>query len=115
MTINWLMPEGAGTGFDGMATGPERLAHLRTLTRGYAGGRYFLPVLGSMKRELHPLTAWWAVLYALSMLARYEPAVWGKLISVDNSQYAVPIERLLERAINHLPVLIADAITEVST
>lgn len=36
-------------------------------------------------------------------------------MSVDNSQHAVPIERLLERAINHLPVLIADTITEVST
>ncbi|MFD4646499.1 YaaC family protein [Streptomyces sp. NPDC058441] len=23
------------------------------------------------KRELHPLMAWWAVLYALSMLSRY--------------------------------------------
>lgn len=27
----------------------------------------------------------------------------------------VPIERLLERVLNHLPVLIADTITEVST
>ncbi|MFJ4008228.1 hypothetical protein [Streptomyces sp. NPDC090026] len=34
---------------------------------------------------------------------------------VANSPHSVPIERLLERAINHLPVLIADAITEVST
>ncbi|MFJ6900551.1 YaaC family protein [Streptomyces hokutonensis] len=115
LRMNWLMPEGVGTGFDGTATGAERLAHLRTLTRGYAGSRYFLPVLGSMKRELHPLMAWWAVLYALSMLSRYQPAVWGALISVDTSKHAVPIERLLERAIIHLPVLIADTITEVST
>ncbi|MET7436334.1 YaaC family protein [Streptomyces sp. NPDC004082] len=49
------------------------------------------------------------------MLARYQPAVWGTLISVDTSRHAVPIERLLERAMNHLPVLIADAITEGST
>lgn len=68
-----------------------------------------------MKRDLHLLMAWWAVLYALSMLARYEPATWVKLISVDDSQHTVPIERLLERAITHLPVLIADTITEVST
>ncbi|MFJ8540286.1 YaaC family protein [Streptomyces sp. NPDC093591] len=115
LVMNWLMPEGVGTGFDGMATAVERLAHLRTLTRGYAGSRYFLPVLGSMKRELHPLMAWWAVLYTLSMLARYEPAAWGALINVDNSKFAVPIERLLEHAFNHLPVLIADTITEVST
>ncbi|MDC7341274.1 YaaC family protein [Streptomyces lydicus] len=65
------------------------------MTRSYAGDRYFLPVHPPMKRELHPLMAWWAVLYALSMLARYQPAVWGTLISVDNSQHAVPIERLL--------------------
>lgn len=115
LRMNWLMPKGVGTGFDGMATGAERVAHLRTMTRGYAGSRYFLPVLGSMKQELHPLMGWWAVLYTLSMLARYEPATWGTLINVDTSKYAVPIERLLERAINHLPVLIADTITEVST
>ncbi|MFF0898212.1 YaaC family protein [Streptomyces sp. NPDC003278] len=115
LSMNWLMPEGVGTGFDGMATMAERQAHLRTMTRGYAGGRYFLPVLGSMKRDLHPLMAWWAVLYTLSMLARYDPAVWGKHINVDNSPHAVPIERLLERAINHLPVLIADTIADVST
>lgn len=115
MTINWQMPQGAGTGFDGLATGAERRAYLRAMTRSYAGDRYFLPVHPPMKRELHPLMAWWAVLYALSMLARYQPAVWGTLISVDNSQHAVPIERLLEHAINHLPVLIADTITQVST
>ncbi|MGW5202988.1 YaaC family protein [Streptomyces spiralis] len=83
--------------------------------RGYAGGRYFLPVLPLKKRELHPLMAWWALLYTLSMLARYEPSTSVKLISIDDSQHAVPIERLLERALNHLPVLIADTITEVST
>ncbi|MFG2402565.1 hypothetical protein [Streptomyces lydicus] len=44
MTINWQMPQGAGTGFDGLATGAERTAYLRTMTRGYAGDRYFLPV-----------------------------------------------------------------------
>ncbi|KFF98189.1 YaaC family protein [Streptomyces europaeiscabiei] len=81
----------------------------------YTGDRYFLPVLPPMKRELHPLMAWWAVLYALSMLSRYQPAAWGSLINVDSSQHTVPIERLLEHAINHLPVLIADAITEVSS
>ncbi|OXZ04310.1 YaaC family protein [Streptomyces sp. 2R] len=113
LTINWQMPP--GTGLDGMATGDERLAHLRAMTRSYRGDRYFLPILPPMKQELHPLMAWWAVLYTLSMLSRYQPAKWGLLINVDGSQHAVPIERLLERAINHLPILIADAITEVST
>jgi hypothetical protein len=74
LSMNWLMPEGVGTGLDGMATMAERQAHLRAMTRRYAEGRYFLPVLGSMQRELHPLMAWWAVQYALSMLCRYQPA-----------------------------------------
>ncbi|MFJ5779872.1 YaaC family protein [Streptomyces sp. NPDC093094] len=108
LVINWEMPQGS-------ATAAERLEHLLTMTRPYATQRYFLPVLARMPRELHPLMAWWAVLYALSMLARYEPASWVTNISVDNSQHAVSIERLLERALNHLPVLIADTITEVST
>lgn len=108
LVVNWEMPQGS-------ATAAQRVEYLRAMTRGYAGSRYFLPILTPMKRELHPLMAWWAVLYSLSMLARYEPAAWGTLISVDNSPHAVPIERLLERAIDDLPVLIADTITEVST
>ncbi|WP_406409338.1 YaaC family protein [Streptomyces sp. NBC_01643] len=108
LVVNWEMPQGS-------APQDQRLEYLRSMTRGYGGARYFLPVLSPMKQELHPLMAWWAVLYALSMLARYQPAAWVKLISVDDSQHAVPIERLLERAISHLPVLIADTITEVST
>ncbi|MES4909427.1 MULTISPECIES: YaaC family protein [unclassified Streptomyces] len=107
LVVNWEMPQGS-------ATAAERLEYLLTMTRPYAGQRYFLPVLTPMSRELHPLMAWWAVLYALSMLARYEPASWVTNISVDNSQHAVSIERLLELAITHLPVLIADTITEVS-
>jgi hypothetical protein len=68
LVMNWLMPEGLGTGFDGMATGAERLAHLRTLTRGYAGSRYFLPgpgldeagtapADGLVGRAVHPVHA----------------------------------------------------------
>ncbi|WP_030595670.1 YaaC family protein [Streptomyces anulatus] len=108
LVVNWEMPQGS-------ATAAERLEYLLTMTRPYAGQRYFLPVLAPMTRELHPLMAWWAVLYALSMLARYEPASWVTNISVDNSQHAVSIERFLERAITHLPILIADTIIEVST
>ncbi|MGW0703343.1 YaaC family protein [Streptomyces sp. NPDC002867] len=107
LVVNWEMPKGS-------ATGAERREHLQAMTRRYAGACYFLPVLSPMKRELHPLMAWWAVLYTLSMLARYQPATWVKLISVDDSPHAVPIERLLERAISHLPVLIADTIAEVT-
>ncbi|WP_405633746.1 YaaC family protein (plasmid) [Streptomyces sp. NBC_00016] len=108
LRVMWAMPEG-------VTDGNELRRHIRAITRSYAGCWYFLPALPRMTRELHPLMAWWAVLYTLSMLARYEPATWGRLISVDNSQHAVPVEQVLERAISHLPVLIADTIIEVSS
>ncbi len=39
-----------------------------------AGDYLVTPAIGSMKTGLHPLLALWAVLLALSSLARYEPA-----------------------------------------
>ncbi len=45
---------------------------------------------------LHPFLASWAVLLALSSLARYEPATWSKMIDIDQSAEANPIEHLLE-------------------
>lgn len=39
-------------------------------------------------RSLHPLMAWWAVLHALSMLARYQPAEWATHINIDDSPHA---------------------------
>ncbi|MGW1916959.1 YaaC family protein [Streptomyces sp. NPDC002076] len=107
LQVNWLMPQGS-------ATEAERREHLRAMTHGHGGLRFFFPVIAPMSRELHPLMAWWAVLYTLSMLARYEPARWAAHINVDSSPHAVPIERLLELAIVQVPVLIRDAIAEVA-
>lgn len=36
------------------------------------------PAIGSMSTGLHPFLALWAVLLALSSLARYEPAIWSQ-------------------------------------
>lgn len=107
LQMHWRMPNGS-------APAVERLACLRSKTRPYAGHLYFFPAIAPLSKELHPLMAWWTVLYALSMLARYEPARWAEHISVDGSRHAVPIERLLECALTHLPVLIADTIDEVA-
>lgn len=63
--MHWKMPAGTGTK-------EERLS---ALTGKYAGHRYFFPAVAGLPGELHPLMAWWAVLYALSMLARYQPAI----------------------------------------
>ncbi|WP_338704050.1 YaaC family protein (plasmid) [Streptomyces sp. Q6] len=107
LSIHWRMPAEKGTQ-------EERLERLSSMTRPYAGHRYFFPAVTGLSRELHPLMAWWALLYALSMLARYQPAQWAHHINVDNSQRAVPIEKILEQAMEHLPVLIADTIEHVA-
>ncbi|MFF4466501.1 YaaC family protein [Streptomyces mirabilis] len=107
LIMHWQMPVETGT-----AT--QRHKRLHAMTRGYAGHRYFFPAVAGRSRELHPLMAWWTVLYALSMLARYQPAQWASHINVDGSRHTVPIEKVLERAMEHLPVLIADTIEEVS-
>jgi hypothetical protein len=53
------------------ASAAQLQQRLRALTRAYAGHRYFFPAVAGLPRELHPLMAWWVILYALSMLARY--------------------------------------------
>ncbi|MFE5097696.1 YaaC family protein [Streptomyces sp. NPDC056638] len=107
LTMHWAMPSGADSA-------EQRRARLRAMTRGYAGHRYFFPATAGLPRDLHPLMAWWVVLYVLSMLARYQPAQWAKHIDIDGSRHAVPIEKILERALEQLPTLIADAIEEVA-
>jgi hypothetical protein len=59
---------------------------------------------------LSPLMTWWALLYALSMVARYEPDAWVGLLDVDGSQLAVPLEGILEDALEVVPHLVLDAL-----
>ncbi|SCF48739.1 YaaC-like Protein [Micromonospora matsumotoense] len=74
---------------------------------------YLVPVVGENKHPMHPLMTWWAVLYTLSMLARYQPAEWATYINVDRSSHAVPIEHLLAEALSAVPGLIASTIRAV--
>jgi hypothetical protein len=62
----------------------------------------------------HPLMAWWAVLYVLSMLARYQPAQWMAHIDINTSSYTGAVEELLKRALHIVPALIAETIEHVS-
>ena len=54
------------------------------LTRPYLGDddRYVFPSIGGDTHALHPLLAWWAVLFALSLLARYQPDTWTRYLDV---------------------------------
>ncbi|GAA2752928.1 YaaC family protein [Kitasatospora cinereorecta] len=93
----------------------DRIAFLQTLRRSYSNDEHllFFPSLGT-GRSVHPLMAWWAVLHAFSMLARYQPAEWAQHISIDRSTYAAAIERLLAEGIETVPGLLLQVLLDVS-
>lgn len=78
-------------------------------------GWVLLPELTPGIGPIHPLLSWWAVLYTLSMLARYQADRWTAAIDVDASPYAVPLERGLEDALRVCPELILLALKQVSS
>ncbi|MFG2815024.1 YaaC family protein [Streptomyces sp. NPDC048410] len=69
---------------------------------------------GGDDRQLHPLLGWWSVLFALSMLARYQPGQWTAQIDVNRSRDAVAIEYLLDSALAAVPELVLAAIDEIT-
>jgi YaaC-like Protein len=72
--------------------------------------RWVFPPVDDRGKPLHPLLAWWALLFALSMLARYEPASWISALDTDASPNAVPLEAALDHALDTCPELILHAI-----
>ena len=75
------------------------------------GTRLLLPRAGS-KDALSPLMLWWALLFGLSSVARYDPETWIAALAVNDSELAVPIEAVLDAALEGLPELILDALTD---
>lgn len=59
---------------------------------------------------LSSLLNWWTLLFALSMLARYEPAAWTQAIDYDVSELAAPLRQLLEIGLDRVPELIRRAL-----
>lgn len=106
--MNWQLPPGGTGGLE------EKLGYLQAMTRPYNGQWWLFPVAGTASRGLHPLMAWWAILYTLSMLARYQPAEWAGHIDIDSSRHATAVETLLKRAMVIVPALIAEAIDQVT-
>jgi YaaC-like Protein len=73
------------------------------------GPRWIRPAVDDV--ALSSLLTWWALLFGLSMLARYEPAGWATVLDVESSELAVPLEQLLDIALDRVPELIFDALT----
>jgi hypothetical protein len=57
-----------------------------------------------------PLMLWWALLLGLSSLARYYPAQWTRVINLDESSLAVPLQRVLDIAAARVPARVLAAL-----
>lgn len=80
----------------------------------YRNRRYVFPGVPATGKSLHPILYWWPVLYSLSMLARYEPSGWGKMLDVDSNVDAVAIERVLDTSIEAIPEIAIATIGHVA-
>lgn len=94
---------------------PPRMSErelLHQLTHPYRAEneRWVFPAIGGSSEVLHPLLAWWAVLFVLSMLARYVPAEWSSYLAVDQSADAVALEAALGHARDACPQIILHTI-----
>ena len=50
------------------------------------------------------------LLYVFSMISRYQPAKWIKLLDLDKSKYAVPLQYALQEVISVLPHLVLEGL-----
>ncbi len=77
----------------------------------YVDGSWFLqPRLGDPPSAPSRLLVWWALLIALSSLARYHPSSWTAALDVDRSPMTVELEDGLRIAERRVPELIAHAL-----
>jgi hypothetical protein len=77
-----------------------------------AGG-VVLPSVGGNAEAQKQLVTWWLVLYSLSMMARYYPTIWTRLLDVDSSKLAVPFDHLISVARAKVPGLILAVMHEL--
>ncbi len=86
---------------------------LDTLTPEYrwVGRRWLRPDVGTAAPP-KPLMTWWALLFGLSVLARYHPTVWAAALDRHSCTAAVEFERALDVALDALPHLVLEAIAD---
>lgn len=72
------------------------------------GDFWAFPDVGASGVAPHPIMLWWALLYALSMRARYEPQAWLHDLDVNSNPHAVSLERALDIAVSVPPELVAE-------
>jgi len=72
-------------------------------------GAFLSPALNRAGDVLPHLAVWWAILLALSSLARYHPERWSDALNRDRSVTAIPIEEALEIGRELLPWVLLHA------
>jgi hypothetical protein len=93
-----------------------RTARINAVVRHYTRGTFYLfPETIAGEGPLHPLMTWWAVLYTLSMLARYQPSEWAHCIDINSSPFANAVENLLDDARTVVPDLVLATLGTVGT
>jgi hypothetical protein len=83
----------------------------RTMWRD--GQSWLIPRLGGAVGPPHPLVVWWALLFALSMRARYDPEGWTRDLDPDQSASAVVPETMLDMSMGICPELLVETMPSV--
>ncbi|WP_433269640.1 YaaC family protein [Actinosynnema sp. CS-041913] len=68
------------------------------------------PTLPDQGKSVHRLCLWWAILFQLSMVARYAPNAWTDDLNVDLSALAVGLEQLLELSLEEVPRIVVEVV-----
>lgn len=76
----------------------------------YRAERYLRPSLEKGKQPPSPMMTWWLLLYSFSMLARYQPRLWGDLLDIDSSKSAHAIQYVLDEALSVIPHFVLEAL-----
>ena len=84
----------------------RRDAVLSMTTFDGSGQPWLIPALHPLSEPLSPIMSWWALLFTLSMLARYEPVAWLRDLDVRRSRHATGLEALLDAALTEVPMLV---------
>lgn len=81
----------------------------------WQGRRWLRPAVEVGSLPPSALMTWWAILFALSTMARYHPVVWTSALSLDRSSVAAVLERTLALAQDAVPHLVFEALRLVNS
>jgi hypothetical protein len=72
---------------------------------------WLIPALTSRGRVTEPILTWWLVLFTLSILARYHPDLWSRLLDYNRSEVAATIAHGLDEALVVVPHLVLEVVS----